>query len=150
MRKGVCLESTVPEGMIYASRFPRTADAEAANYKLIDAYRVSSFEEVASAIQMGYAVADSVMVGRRFNDWDANGLVGVDRGPGNHCVCKGGMTKIGGTWYLCNQNSWTESWGIKGRFLTGEAHIEAQNYYEGVVYRLVSHGPNAPPPPPTR
>jgi hypothetical protein len=142
--KGVCLESTVPEGMIYKSQFPASADAEASKYRLIEAYKTSDPADVATALQMGFAVADSVMVGRRFNSLDANSTVGVDRGPGNHCVNKGGMKKIGGTWYFLNQNSWGANWGNKGRFLTTEAHIQSQGYYECVVLRAVSPGPNAP------
>lgn len=146
--KGICLESTVPEGMIYRRQFPATADAEAANYKLLDAYQTTDPDDVATALQMDFAVADSVMVGRTFNGLNyrsIKGMAGVDRGPGNHCVCKGGMTKLpDGTWAYLNQNSWTAQWNDGGRFLTTDAHIQAQGYYEAVVYRLVSPGPKAP------
>lgn len=144
--RGICLESTVPEGMIYASRFPAKAHQEAANYRLIEAYKTSDPADVATAIQMRYPVCDSVMVGRTFNKWDRDGLVGVDRGPGNHAVCKGGMRKIDGAWRYLNQNSWTTRWGIHGRFQTTDDHIRSQSYYEAVIFRVVSPGPNAPKP----
>lgn len=141
---GICLESTVPEGMIYERQFPARADVEAKNYRLIEAYRTDDPADVATALQMGFAVADSVTVGRTFNNLDSAFLAGVDRGPGNHCVCKGGMRLIKGRWCYVNQNSWTARWGNGGRFLTNDDHIQAQSYYECVVYRLVSAGPSAP------
>jgi hypothetical protein len=143
---GICLESTVPEGMIYSRQFPPKAHAEAANYKLIEAYQTSDPADVATAIQYGYPVCDSVMVGRLFNDLDSNGMAGVDRGPGNHAVHKGGMRLIKGTWCFLNLNSWSDRWGKQGRFLTTEAHIQSQGYYQAVIMRAVSAGPNAPLP----
>jgi C1A family cysteine protease len=142
--KGICLETTVPEGDIYASRFPASADKEAAQYKLIEAYQTSDPADVATAIQMGFAVADSVMVGRRFNSLDSDGMAGVDRGPGNHCCCLGGMKRLAKGWAYIHRNSWGTSWGMDGNFLTTDAHIEAQSQYEAVVFRAVSPGPNAP------
>lgn len=144
--QGICLESTVPEGVIYRSRFASVAaaDSEAAKYKIIEAYQTSDPADVATALQMGYPVADSVMVGRSFMNLDKNYCVGVDRGPGNHCVSKGGMTQINGVWYYKNQNSWGTSFGNGGHFLTTDAHMQSQGYYIAVIYRAVSTGPAAP------
>lgn len=142
---GICLESTVPEGMVFERQFPKSADSEAAKYKLLDAYQLNSPEELASALQAGWPVADSVMVGRTFNDLDKNFVAGVDRGPGNHCTAVGGMKKLpNGTWAYIHQNSWGTSWGNGGRFLTTDAHIQRQSYWIGVAYRLVTPGPNSP------
>ncbi len=142
--KGICLESTVPEGMIYSRNFPSNADAEASKYKLIEAYQLTDPADLATALQMGFAVADSVMVGRNFSNLDKDFQAGVDRGPGNHCVSKGGMTLINGLWRYKNQNSWGPEYGNKGRFLTTDDHIQAQSYWVGVAYRAVSSGPKAP------
>lgn len=143
--QGICLETTVPEGMIFRKKFPGTADAEASKYKLIEAYQTSDPADVATAYQMGYSIADSVMVGRTFMNIDKNGVVGVDRGPGNHCVAGAGMKKLpDGTWAYLHQNSWGTSFGNGGRFLTTDAHIQSQGYYIAVIYRAVSAGPAAP------
>lgn len=144
--RGICLESTVPPGMIYAGQFPAKAYQEAANYRLLEAYKTSDPADVATAIQMGYAVCDSVMVGRTFNNLSGEGVAGVDRGPGNHAICKGGMRRLAKGWAYVNQNSWSPRWGDKGRFLTTDAHIQSQGYYEAVIFRVVSAGPNGPPP----
>lgn len=146
---GICLESTVPEGRIFRGQYDAAkADAEAANYKLLEAYQFNDPAEKATAIQMGFSVADSVMVGRTFNGLNyrgIDGLAGVDRGPGNHCTCAAGMKKLpSGLWVYIHQNSWTTRWGLQGRYLTCDDHINAQSYYEGVVYRVVSPGPKAP------
>ena len=146
---GICLESTVPEGDIFRRDYNTTkADAEAKNYVLVEAYSYSEPAEKASAIQMGFCGADSVMCGRSFDDLDYRGiagLAGVDRGPGNHCTMWGGMMKTtGGLWVYMHQNSWGAQWGQTGRFLTCDDHINSQSQYEGVVYRVVSSGSNAP------
>lgn len=152
--KGICLESTVPPGTVFRRQYDAAkADAEAAKYRLLEAYQTSDPADVATALQMGYAVADSVMVGRSFNGLayrGIRGMAGVDRGPGNHCVNKAGMKKLAdGTWAYLNQNSWSTRWNpaMGGRFLTTDAHIEAQGYYECVVFRMVTPGPKAPRPP---
>jgi hypothetical protein len=148
--KGICLESTVPEGYIFRGQYDtKKADAEAAKYRLLEAYQTSDPDDVATALQMGYGVADSVMVGRTFNGLayrGIRGMAGVDRGPGNHCCAKGGMKKLpNGDWAYINQNSWTAQWGpLGGRFYTTDEHIHAQGYYEAVIFRMVSAGPKAP------
>ncbi len=151
MTKGVCLETTVPEGYIFRRQYNTTkADAEATHYKLIEAYKFTTPEEKASAIQMGFSGADSVCVGRSFNGLNYKGvpgLAGVDRGAGNHCTGFGGMKKLpSGLWVYVHQNSWSTSWNpaMKGRYYTCDDHIENQSYFEGVVYRVVSSGPLAP------
>lgn len=144
--RGICLEETVPEGVIYRRDFPPGADAEAANYRLVEAYQTSDPADVATACQMGFSYCDSVMVGRTFTHLDRHGVAGVDKGPGNHAVAGAGMVKLPhGTWAFPHQNSWNTSYGDGGRFLTTEAHMQSQAYYICVVYRAVTPGPNAPP-----
>lgn len=128
MQKGICLETTVPEGnQIYQSQFPQTAFTEAQRFKLERAYRVSSFDEIATAVQMGFAVSTGVDIGRAFEP-DAQGVLPDLRGSsGGHCTCqRRGLKNIGGKWYLFSQNSWGTSWGLQGRFWIPESYFQGQ------------------------
>lgn len=146
-RNGICLESTVPEGMIFERKFPAKADQEAAQYKLIEAYKTNDPADVFTAAHCGDPMNLSVMVGRSFNNLNSEGVAGIDRGPGNHAICCGGLKRLAKGWGLLCQNSWGKRWGNDGRFIITEAHIQSQGYFEAVVYRVVSPGPNAPKPP---
>lgn len=132
---GVCLLATVPEGMIYRREFPRDADVEAANFKLGAIFTCSDFDDVGTAVMLGYTLSYSINVGSNFNNLSAEGVVPVTKGYGNHCVEGHGLVKLkSGQWGLRSQNSWTEGWGLKGTFVALEGHFAYQPGFE--VYAL--------------
>ena len=131
-RNGTILFERFPQDRIYLSQLPSNWKDEAKRFKIEDAYVTPSFDEIASAIQLGYVCVIGVNVGNNF-DPNSQGIAGVSYGQGNHCVLADGMRQINGKWYLDVQNSWGTSWGDNGRYLQGEAHfqngLDASDFY---------------------
>ena len=142
---GVCSAATFPESKyMLGGPAEKLARPEAANYVAHEVYAFDSWEELGTALDKGFAVADSVMVGRSFPNLDRNGVAGVDAGPGNHCVCAGGLRKLGGVWQAHHQNSWGTGFSPDGRFYTTEAHVNSQRYYSGIAIKSVVRKQPAP------
>ncbi len=149
LNKGVCLLSTVPEGMVFSRNFPSGADAEAARFKASLVVHCEDFDEIASAIQQGFCVAGCVRVGNSFNNLDSNGVPPASRGMGNHCIAHVGLKKLSdGTWGLLTQNSWGVGWGLKGYYVQTEAHYANQAGVDAFGIQAVAGDPqevNLPP-----
>jgi hypothetical protein len=112
---GVCFEEQVPEGMVYASRFPAEAKTTAARFKGWRGFVCSSVDELVSGLLHGGMPVYGVTVGGGFQSYRA-GWISVGWGPANHCVTGDGLIQEGGVWGIDGINSWGESWGDGGRF----------------------------------
>jgi hypothetical protein len=114
---GICLDATVPEGnnWIFSRQMPQQAAAEAARFKAGTIYRISTWDEICTAIQMRMGVVIGLDVGNAFQP-DNQGFLPDQRGSGGgHCMfLRLGMRNKGNTWYVKDQNSWGTSWGVKG------------------------------------
>jgi hypothetical protein len=122
---GAALYSEVSWDMIYRRQIPATADTTAQRFRASEVYAVESFDEICSALQLGFVVSIPVMVGGSFSDLDSNGICGWDRGPGNHCVYVAGMDQVASQWALDMTNSWGTSFGEKGHGFITQKHIES-------------------------
>ena len=114
---------------VFLSMLPKDQQKEvvkdALNYRLDDqgAYLCTTWEEICSALQAGYAVTLSVHVGggsnAKFFQFDADGVAGIDLptpaemprngglAGGNHAVCVNGYRRFpDGREVLDMQNSW--------------------------------------------
>jgi hypothetical protein len=133
LSKGTCLESTVPEGMIFRRQFPAGADAEAQKYRAFDCYHLGSFDEIGSALMMGDPVCFGIFVGARFNNLDPEGVPPVG-GNGGHCLEGHGLVRLkSGKWGVRTQNSWSVDWGNGGCCVLIEGHYTyGQNYMGGL------------------
>lgn len=148
-RNGICLESEADWDAIYPSRIPSSARETAKRFQAEEIYRVDTWSECCSALQMGFAVVYAVMVGGSFDRLDSDGVIGLDRGPGNHAVHAFGMTKsAGGVWLAEGFNSWGPTWGDQGRFRSGQRHWESVQQ-DAFAFRVVKWDPQDPNQPPT-
>lgn len=96
-------------------------------FKLDMALTLTHWNELCTAIQMGFMVQYPVQVGQNYNNFDADGCCGVDRGQGNHSVHADGMIQLpSGVWVLTHMGSWDLTWGPfkNGRAFHRQAHIE--------------------------
>jgi hypothetical protein len=151
---GDLIEALTTVGLATAATFPESkymlggaaeklARPEAANYRLDDAYQITTWEEKGTALAMGYPVADSIQVGNDFTNLDAEGFVPVDRGMGNHCTAPGGIRRFKGRVGIRHQNSWKSL----PFFFTDRAHVLSQGQgYSGVVFRTVKRKPGSESP----
>ena len=145
---GLCTAKSFPESQCYASQATKEAYTEAAQYVLDDGYLAYSWEEVGTALHLGYQVSDSVMVGNGFMSVEGTvggyPLVPDCRGMGNHCVVSGGLIRFKGKVYRSRQTSWGPStpFGANGRFVTTREHDESQGQgFSAVVFRTMKPVP---------
>ncbi|MFO0863553.1 MAG: hypothetical protein U0744_02645 [Gemmataceae bacterium] len=133
-RTGTITFEKFPQSKIYVSQLPAGWRDEAARFKVVDAFITPSFDEIASAIQLGYICVIGVHVGNNFDNFTGEGVAGVASGQGNHCVMADGMKRLAnGKWALDVQNSWGTRWGDQGRYLQSEDHfrygLDARDFY---------------------
>lgn len=146
---GVALLSDVPEGMIFKRRISNYASvsATARRYKAKAAYHCETFDDIGSALQQGLMVVYAVRAG---GSWDVDpntGIVQFIRGAGNHAQHGRGMKKINGLWYIDDQNSWGDTWGIDGCCYVGEKHI-ANSGQDAFALQFDTPDPQGPHLPP--
>lgn len=146
VQEGVCLESQMPPSKIWERDVTPEAKATRAKYRALECYIAETFQEIGSAIQMGFIPIFAVMVGSNFTHLDGDGIAGFSNGPGNHAVHADGLRKLpSGIWVLDMPNSWGVSFGQKGRCFLTQRHVESvqQDCY---VIRAAMEDPDSGPP----
>lgn len=148
--RGVAPESTVDYGIINPRRLTDAASQAAGRFRVELAESYQSWSQVVSAVMLREALNLSVCVGRTFNNLDAEGVVGADRGMGNHAVAVGLRLKKSAKhgWLVGMHNSWSESWGQSGHCYLSERVIEAGGYFECYGVKAVAEDPSDPHNPP--
>jgi hypothetical protein len=142
--RGVCLESTVTPGQIYSRTFPAKAATEAALYKALGFWKLSTFDMIATAVQLRFGVSFGIMIGGNFTDTDSEGRVParMSGGGGGHCMCAVGLKKFGSDWFLKVRNSWGTRFGIGGNCYIPERYFEGENDHWAI---RVTTSPSKPP-----
>lgn len=146
--KGTCREALCDWDTIYRQQVSREADEDARRFRLLEAYTADTWDEILSAVQLGYLPIFAVMVGDSFASTDSDGVAGFDRGPGNHAVHADGCKRLSGLgWVLDMVNSWGPKFGQAGRCYLMRRHIESvqQDCY---VIRAAADDPQDPNQPP--
>lgn len=126
---GTCTFDLVGQNPIYMNQMPSGAKEQASRFKLLDAYRCNSWEEVVSALLTGrFYPVYGYQVGNNFGRFDQYGVAGHDNGPGNHCNFAEGLRKLpDGRWVLDDVNSW----GKWGPFKNGHVYLDKQHLFGG-------------------
>jgi len=132
-RWGACPADLVTWEMIYPELQPKNADEEAAKHKGIVALAIGDnstpdldfFQVLKSVLDAGYDCVVAVHVGNNFQNLDANGVAGVDSGPGNHAVCIDDVKfdEKTGLWLFDMANSWGKQFGTDGRAYLRKEHF---------------------------
>lgn len=138
-KEGVALMMDVPYGTIRPSRIAAKAVKERLNFRVELGEQLESFEAIAWAVADGDGVSFSVHAGGGFSRVDDEGVPNYRRGMADHCVFAGGELIHSEKWGLlvgCD-NSWTDQWGMNGRFRLCDAMIQAQSYFEAFRVRCV-------------
>jgi len=128
-RTGTCRYESVGEEPYFLGQLPDGWQQEAARFRIAQAYHCETFDDIASALQLGFVVVYGIMVGQRFEQFDRVGVAGHAAGPGNHCMMADGMTQLAdGRWGLDNVNSWRPSWGPWG---IGRCYLDEEHFAHG-------------------
>lgn len=115
---GTCFMNQFGEDMIYTSQMSSDAVKTASRFRVSEAYRLRSWEEMCTALTMGLMVVSGMAVGNNFSNLDSNGVCPVpDQVAGGHCLAHYGLKKVNGTWVALTRNSWGKSWGMNGNCL---------------------------------
>jgi hypothetical protein len=87
--KGVAPESSVNYGIINPRKLTADSHEAAGRFRVEIGETYQTWRQIVSAVMLREAMNLSVCVGRNYNNLDADGVVGVDRGPGNHAIAVG-------------------------------------------------------------
>lgn len=124
MTTGIGLMSDVPESLIYDRQISAEAKAKYSRFRVLDAYHCSTFDEIGSALQLGFTVSYGITLAANFNNLDSEGVAGHGWGVlGGHCMAGFGTKKLNsGKWAIRNRNSWGQ-WGQNGNCFLVEEHF---------------------------
>ncbi len=148
---GTCPYALVGEAPFYLPQLPSGWQQQAARFRIGQAYHCQSFDEIGSALQLGYIVVYGIQVGGDFENFDASGVAGASPGPGNHCMHADGMAQLpDGRWVLDNANSWGSTWGPwkNGRCYLSEQHFLGGDQPDAYVIVAATDDPQDPNTPP--
>lgn len=134
---GIAPASLVTWDMIYPSRQPRSAKAEAEKRKGLACYACQTKQGFRTAVAAGFPVIVAVHAGRNFQRLNAQGIAGVDTGRGNHAIHVDDVRIVGGTEVYDSVNSWNLNYGTRGRaYLTWDSF--AQTFGTHTFYAIAS------------
>jgi hypothetical protein len=122
---GICPKDDLQQGMMFRSQFPPKAFENAKRFKLSEAYKCDTFEEICAAIAVGFVCPLGIMVGDNFANLDNQGVAPLPAGGGGgHCILGMGLkksTRYG--WMIKIQNSWGSRFGINGHCYIHKGHF---------------------------
>jgi len=127
MSYGICQRDKLPRGVMYQSQFPREAFENAKRFKLIQAYRCNTFDEIVQALALGFPVPLGILVDDAFARVDSEGIcpVASGRGGGGHAILGVGLKRhqrYG--WLVKIQNSWGRNFGMNGYAYLHKGHFQ--------------------------
>jgi len=109
LQTGACPKNDLPSGIMFKNQFPDTAYKASSRFKLAQAYRCDTFEEICAAITLGFVCPLGIFVDETFPRIDSQGVSPVpqtSRG-GGHAILGIGLKKSSRYgWLIKIQNSW--------------------------------------------
>lgn len=151
MQTGTCTYALNGEKPFYLNQLPPTWKTEAARFKIQQAYHAETFDDIVSGLILGFIPVYGIMVGNNFEQFTSEGVAGVSKGPGNHCMHADGIVALsGGKFGLDNVNSWGASWGPfgNGRCVLIEDHFLNGDQPDAYLIQAVLSDPQDPNQPP--
>lgn len=113
---GVALMSQFGQDKIYEAQITPQIARTARRFRVVEAYKISTWDQMGTALLKGMPCVSGIGIGRNFNDLDSDGIAPLpDFLIGGHCMAHIGLVQVAGKWYIQTQNSWSAGWG-KGGF----------------------------------
>lgn len=127
---GTCPKADLQPGMMFRNQFPQKAFDDARRFKLSLAYKCGSFEDICSAISLGFVCPLGIYVDQGFSRLDSEGVAGTPSGMqgGGHCILGMGLKKSSRYgWLIKIQNSWGSRFGMNGFAYIHKGHFQRMN-----------------------
>jgi LAGLIDADG-like domain len=151
MQYGTCPHADLQPGMMFQSQFPAQAFTDALQYKLENAFHCQTFEDICSAISLGFVCPLGIYVDHNFGNLDSEGVSPLPQmgAGGGHCVLGMGLKKSSRYgWVIKIQNSWgcydseteilTDSGWKKFEKIEGHELIATLNSNHELEYQKIS------------
>ena len=153
MQVGVCSEASYPvdKTALDKNKIPRACYDEAKQIGLvIDAYQITTWEEIGTAIMLDFIPVAGVYVGNTFENLTKEGVSPVDVGSPNHSIHMDGLKRLSdGRWSADMPNSWSTAFGEEGRTRLVKDHFTEMGLADaGYAIRAVAYNPDDPNQPP--
>jgi hypothetical protein len=111
---GASLESEFDYPHYLLRDMPESAKRTAKRFRLRLGLTLSNFDEMGTALQMGFIVQYPIQVGNNYERFSRDGVCGFDVGQGNHSVHADGMQFVNGLWVFDSPGTWGDDWGPFG------------------------------------
>ena len=143
---GTCLDSQCDWDTIYSGQISQSArDTAKRRFRAEDCVLAENFNHVACGLMCGWFPVFAVMVGENYSrGLDSNGIIGFDRGPGNHAVTADDLCQVAGDWCLDHPGSWGTSWGNQGRGYFTQRHLDEVGYQDIYLIKAAAEDPDDP------
>jgi len=131
---GVATADEIPRGVLFPNQLPKSAFDRAKNRRALDVHLLQSFEDLCTALSLGFCCVSGIPVSQRWMTPDADGVCPlVDTVVGYHALEHHGLvfSPKRQEWLVLTQNSYGNSWGINGccklrkQHFTGRMHAFA-------------------------
>lgn len=130
MQYGTCFKADLQPGMMFRNQFPQKAFDNAKRFKLVQAYKCGNFNDICSAITLGFVCPLGIYVDQNFSRLDGEGVAGMPSSMqgGGHCILGMGLKKSSRYgWLIKIQNSWGHRFGINGYAYIHRGHFQKMN-----------------------
>lgn len=124
---GACLKGDLPSGAMFQNQLTQQAVENGKRFRLSLAYHCKSFEEICSAITLGFVSPLGIYVDDNFSRLDSEGVSGTPMGGqgGGHAILGLGLKKSSRYgWLIKIQNSWGPRFGNKGYSYIHKGHFQ--------------------------
>jgi hypothetical protein len=130
MQFGTCFKNDLQPGVMFRNQFPQQAFNNAKRFRLAQAYKCGNFEDICSAITLGFVCPLGIYVDQGFSRLDNEGVAGTPSSNqgGGHCILGMGLKKSSRFgWLIKIQNSWGTRFGINGYAYIHKGHFQRMN-----------------------
>ncbi len=124
---GICKYEECPSNVLFKYQINNAAYVSAARYKVVEAYKCSSFGDILSAISLGFPVVLGIIIGQNFAKVDAEYVCPQTTVmAGGHAMCGVGtkFSKKRNEWLVRILNSWSTSFGDRGYAYLTKDHFK--------------------------
>lgn len=124
VKYGVCEKEVLPMRLMFKNNLTQASYDNAKKYQITEAFQCESYEDICSAISLGFCGALGIMVGSNFGNLDSEGVSPLPGGGGGgHCLHFCGLKKSSRYgWIIKLKNSWG-NWGQNGYCYIRKEHF---------------------------